>query len=79
MIQFSEAQLLAWLTPILWPFLRVLAVFSSAPVLSMRNVPIRVRVGLSLFIAYAAQPSLPAQAVVQSSAAPYAWLESGDG
>lgn len=64
MIQFSEAQLLAWLTPILWPFLRVLAVFSSAPVLSMRNVPIRVRVGLSLFIAYAAQPSLPAQAVV---------------
>ncbi|MEI8171568.1 MAG: flagellar biosynthetic protein FliR, partial [Rhodoferax sp.] len=26
MISFTEAQLVAWLSPLLWPFLRVLAV-----------------------------------------------------
>ena len=29
MVQFTEAQLLAWITPLLWPFLRVLALFSA--------------------------------------------------
>ena len=42
---------MAWLTPVLWPFLRVLALFSSMPVLGQRNVPIRVRIALSFFIA----------------------------
>ena len=51
MISFTEAQLMAWLTPVLWPFLRVLALFSSMPVLGQRNVPIRVRIALSFFIA----------------------------
>jgi flagellar biosynthetic protein FliQ len=39
MISLSEAQLMAWLTPVLWPFIRVLALFSSMPVLGQRNVP----------------------------------------
>jgi flagellar biosynthesis protein FliR len=51
MISLTEAQLMAWLTPVLWPFLRVLALFSSMPVLGQRNVPIRVRIALSFFIA----------------------------
>ena len=32
MLTFTEAQVLAWVTPILWPFLRVLALFSALPV-----------------------------------------------
>ncbi|HEY8906354.1 MAG TPA: flagellar biosynthetic protein FliR, partial [Rhodoferax sp.] len=32
MISFSEAQLTAWLSPLIWPFLRTLAVFTSAPI-----------------------------------------------
>ncbi|MCW5635974.1 MAG: flagellar biosynthetic protein FliR [Rubrivivax sp.] len=59
MITFSEAQLLGWLAPLIWPFLRALALFSALPVLGQRTVPVRVRVALAAFIALAAQPALP--------------------
>ena len=65
MISFTESQLLAWLTPVLWPFLRALALFTALPVFSQRAVPMRVKIGLALFIALAAQPSLPPIPVVQ--------------
>ena len=60
MIQFTEAQFLAWISPLVWPFLRVLALFGSMPVLGQRNVPVRVRVALAMFITVCAQASLPA-------------------
>jgi flagellar biosynthesis protein FliR len=59
MLTFTEAQLLAWLSPVLWPFVRVLALFSALPVLGQRTVPIRVRVALSMLIVVCAQGSLP--------------------
>jgi flagellar biosynthesis protein FliR len=59
MVSFTEAQLMGWLTPLLWPFIRALALFSALPVLGTRTVPVRVRVALAAFIAFAAQPSLP--------------------
>jgi flagellar biosynthetic protein FliR len=64
MISVSEAQLAAWLAPLLWPFIRVLALFSALPVLGQRMVPMRVRVALSFFVALAAQPLLPPMPVV---------------
>ena len=60
MIQLTEAQLLAWITPVIWPFLRALALFTALPVLGTRTVPARVRIALAALIAMAAQPSLPA-------------------
>ena len=69
MISFTESQLLAWLTPVLWPFLRALALFTALPVFSQRAVPMRVKIGLALFIALAAQPSLPPIPVVQLDSA----------
>ncbi len=60
MISFSEAQVLGWITPLLWPFLRALALFTALPVLGTRTVPARVRIGLAALVALAAQPSLPA-------------------
>jgi flagellar biosynthetic protein FliR len=71
MITLSESQLMAWLTPVLWPFLRVLAVFTVAPIFSSRAFPVRARIGLALLIALAAQASLPDMPVVDlnSSAA----------
>ena len=63
-ISFDEAQILAWLSPLIWPFLRALALFAALPVLGTRTVPTRVRIGLAAFIALAAQPSLPAMPVV---------------
>ncbi|MFX1677789.1 flagellar biosynthetic protein FliR [Mitsuaria sp. CC2] len=70
MISFSEAQLLAWISPILWPFIRTLALFAGMPVFSQRQVPARVRIGLALFIAVAAQPSLPAMPVIPLDSLP---------
>ncbi|MEG2817696.1 MAG: flagellar biosynthetic protein FliR, partial [Comamonas sp.] len=51
MISISEAQLVAWLSPVLWPFVRVLALFSVAPVFSQRAIPLRLKVGLALLVA----------------------------
>lgn len=64
MISFTEAQLIGWITPLLWPFLRTLAIFTAMPVLSSRAVPTRARVALAALIAFAAQPSLPPMPVV---------------
>jgi flagellar biosynthetic protein FliR len=63
-ISFDEAQLVAWLSPLLWPFLRVLAVFTAAPLFSSRAFPLRARIALAMFIALAAQPSLQNQPVI---------------
>ena len=60
MLTFTEAQVLAWVTPILWPFLRVLALFSALPVLAQRSVPMRLRIGLAFLVAVCAQASIPA-------------------
>ncbi|APW36655.1 flagellar biosynthetic protein FliR [Rhodoferax koreense] len=64
MITFSEAQLVAWLSPILWPFLRVLALFSVAPVFSLRAIPLRAKIGLAFLIALSAQATLVNQPVI---------------
>jgi flagellar biosynthesis protein FliR len=64
MLTFNEAQILAWLSPLFWPFLRALALFTALPVLGTRSVPARVRIALAGFIALAAQASLPAMPVV---------------
>lgn len=64
MITFSEVQLTAWLSPLIWPFLRTLALFTAAPVFSSKAVPVRVRIALAFFVALAAQPSLQGQPMV---------------
>ena len=60
MLTFTEADVLGWVTPILWPFLRVLALFSALPVIGQAGVPVRVRIALSFLIAFCAQASIPA-------------------
>jgi flagellar biosynthetic protein FliR len=64
MVTFTEAQLMAWVSPVFWPFIRVLAVFSSAPIFSARSVPLRTRVALAFLIAVCAQATLGDQPVV---------------
>ncbi|MGR6805660.1 flagellar biosynthetic protein FliR [Sphaerotilus natans] len=64
MIGFSEAQLLQWVVPLLWPLLRILGLFAAAPVLSMRVIPVRARIGLALLTALCAQPVLPPMPVL---------------
>ena len=64
MISITEAQLAAWISPIFWPFLRVLAVFTAAPIFSSRAIPIRAKVALAFLVALAAQASLPSAPVI---------------
>ncbi|VWX60317.1 Flagellar biosynthetic protein FliR [Burkholderiales bacterium 8X] len=61
MVSFTEAQLMAWVTPILWPFLRVLGLFTTAPLFSSRAIPIRARIGLAFMVALSAQATLDGQ------------------
>jgi flagellar biosynthetic protein FliR len=60
MFSVTEAQLLAWITPLIWPFIRIMAMFAAMPVFSQRNIPMRVRIALAALTAFAAQASLPA-------------------
>jgi flagellar biosynthetic protein FliR len=55
----SEADLIAWISPVFWPFVRVLGVFTSAPVFSSRMFTVRARVALAFLVALASQASLP--------------------
>ena len=59
MFSISEAQLLAWLTPVLWPFVRILALFQVMPLLGQRTVPARVRIALAFLVATAASGLAP--------------------
>src|SRR3990167_7970088 len=61
---FSEADIMALVSPVFWPFLRILAVFSSAHIFSARSVPMRTRVALAMLIALCAQAVLPEQPVI---------------
>jgi flagellar biosynthesis protein FliR len=69
MISFTQAQLVAWITPLLWPFLRTLAVFTAMPLFNRRGVPARVRVALAGFTAVALQASLPPMPVIDLDSA----------
>ena len=70
MLTFTEAQVLAWVSPLLWPFLRILALFSALPVMGQRNVPMRLRVALAFLIALCAQATLPAMPVIPLDSGP---------
>jgi len=50
MITFGSADIEAWAATFLYPFLRILALMSSAPLFSHASVPVPLRVGLALAI-----------------------------
>ena len=47
MVTFTSAQLDAWIAGAFLPFLRLLALFSAAPILSHKSFPARSRVALA--------------------------------
>lgn len=59
MLQVTNEQWLYWLNLYFWPLLRVLALISTAPILSERAVPKRVKLGLGMMITFVIAPSLP--------------------
>lgn len=59
MLHVTSDQWVSWLGLYFWPLLRVLALISTAPILSERTVPKRVKVGLGIIITVVIAPSLP--------------------
>lgn len=57
MLELSMSQIELWLSAIFWPFVRVLALFMTAPVLSHRSIPGRVKIGLALAVATVVAPA----------------------
>lgn len=56
MISVTDTQILAWIAGFLLPLFRVLAMISSAPVLSSRSFPTRAKVALAGLVALVASP-----------------------
>ena len=58
-MNFTEAQLLNSMAMLMFPFMRISAMFVSMPVLSVHAVPARIRVILSGAISFIVMPLLP--------------------
>lgn len=57
-MSFSFDTLAGLFATMFWPFVRMLALFSSAPILSNRAIPMRVRVLLALLITFVVAPNV---------------------
>lgn len=60
MFSVTYAQLNGWLTAFLWPFVRMLALVATAPLVGHGAVPMRVKIGLAAFMALVVAPTLGA-------------------
>lgn len=58
MISFTSAQLDAWLATLIFPLTRILAMISSSPVLGNKQVPVRIKIGLSALITIIIAPTI---------------------
>lgn len=59
MLSFTDAQLNAWLAAYLWPLMRILGVLMVTPLFGHRSTPVRIRIGLGVFITLVLAPTLP--------------------
>jgi len=60
----TGAEFLSWLATLMWPFMRIGAMFAAAPIFSARSIPVRIRVLLAFFIAWLLLPVIPEPPVV---------------
>ena len=63
-MNITGAELLSWLATLMWPFLRIGAMFAAAPIFSARSVPVRIRILLAFFVAWILLPVIPEPPVV---------------
>ena len=74
-MNFSDAQLQAWLQAFLWPMVRIGGLMASAPVLGNTHVPVRIRVVLAVLLTLVLAPLLPAPVELTLFSADW-WLET---
>lgn len=59
MVEITTTQLFGWASAFIWPLVRILGVFTSAPLLSHTSFPIQTRIGLGIAITVLVAPGLP--------------------
>lgn len=69
MLTFDSAQFGVWLSQYFWPLLRILALISTAPVFSEKQISKKVKIGLGALIVVLVAPGLPISSVPIFSAA----------
>lgn len=57
-MSITDADLTRWLGEFFWPFLRVLAMFSAAPLFSATAIPVRNKVAIAFVIALVLAPTI---------------------
>ncbi len=64
-MNLTGVELTSWLATLLWPFMRIGAMFAAVPIFSSRSVPVRIRVLLAFFISWMLIPVIPAPPSVE--------------
>ena len=70
MFTITAAELDAWLAGYFYPFVRIAALATAAPLFSHRSIPRATRLGLALLIAIVVAPTLPPATFVSPFSAP---------
>lgn len=69
MISFTSAQWSAWIAAFIFPLVRILALVASAPVIGNKQVPVHLKIGLSVLITIIVAPTLNIQPGIEPSSA----------
>ena len=56
---FDTAQWTEQLQTFIWPAVRIMGIFTSAPMLSHRSIPVTTKVGLGILITVIIAPTIP--------------------
>jgi flagellar biosynthetic protein FliR len=59
MVSISSELINTWIISLLWPLTRILGVIATAPILSDRSIPQRVKLGFGIVLTLIIMPTLP--------------------
>ena len=74
MISVDIDQLYAWINAFLWPFVRILALLGTAPMLGESSIPVRVKVGFAAVVTIAVAPTLESLPVLATASYASLWI-----
>ncbi|MBI1175042.1 MAG: flagellar biosynthetic protein FliR [Sideroxydans sp.] len=69
MLTFTSAQWSAWVAAFIFPLARILALIASSPILGNKQVPVHVKIGLSVMMTIIIAPTLNIQPGIEPGSA----------
>jgi len=63
-MNFTGAEITAWVGSFLWPLFRIAGMVMAAPVFGARTIPVRIRTAFAVLLAMVIAPSLPSVPVI---------------